>query len=110
MKCDAGLTIAGLADTTGSLEVTGGQLIVSNNVIGIGNDGTTLGGGGVGSMSIENAEVTATAVVLGSADGGQGSLSILPGAILKLRPSDNPEADTPCKLTLNAGLLDGGDD
>jgi hypothetical protein len=88
--------------TTGTFHIVGGSLLVTN-VIGIANDGTTTGSGGVGSMTISNATVTTGSVLLGSTVGGQGSLVIQLGAVLNI---DCRTVD--CKLSTNDGLLDGG--
>jgi hypothetical protein len=62
--------------------VTGGELSVTNGVIGIGNDGTITSGSGVGSMAVSNGTVTASAILLGSTVGGQGHLILGDGGLI----------------------------
>jgi hypothetical protein len=97
------LVVGSTAGVTGTVTVAGGSLMVSDGVIGIGNNGTTTGAGGVGLMDISNSVVTASSVLLGSSGGGQGSLAVRVGGDLNI---DCKTAD--CKLASNDVLLDGG--
>ncbi|HTS17886.1 MAG TPA: hypothetical protein VMP11_09960 [Verrucomicrobiae bacterium] len=96
------LLVASSAGLTGTVEIVGGSLIASNAVIGIGNNGTTTGSGGVGAMTISNAVVSVGSLLLGSTSGGQGTVILRPGAsfvvVNKLAGND---------VLLEDGTIDG---
>jgi hypothetical protein len=70
------LVVAGTANSTGSVAIVGGQLVVTNGTLGIGNNGSVTSGGGVGTMTVSNATVIASGILLGSSAGGQGHLTL----------------------------------
>jgi probable HAF family extracellular repeat protein len=61
---------------TGLVSVTGGTLSVTNGILGVGNAGNINSGSGTGSMLVSNATVTAASLMLGSATGGSGDMTI----------------------------------
>ena len=64
------------SSASGSVNITGGALDVSNGVLGVGNAGSLTTGNGHGSLSIANASLTAASIQLGSANGGSGDMTI----------------------------------
>jgi autotransporter-associated beta strand protein/T5SS/PEP-CTERM-associated repeat protein len=80
----------------GTLNITAGA-ITTPGVLGAGNDGTLDGGAGAGSVSISGGSVSARAVLLGSAVGGTGDLTVSGAGEL-----------TTNKLAANALTVDGG--
>ena len=69
MMIGTNLTMAAVVGSTGLLQVVGGQLTATNGVIGIGNDGTSTNGVGVGHMTVSNGMVLASTILLGSSAG-----------------------------------------
>ena len=67
---------------TGVVMITGGSLTATNGVIGVGNDGTSTNGLGVGSMAVSNGTVTASSILLGSSAGGEGHLTLDDGGMI----------------------------
>ncbi len=88
------------ANSTGTINVTGGQLVATNGVIGIGNDGTTTNGSGVASMTVSGT-VLANQILLGSSAGGQGQLTIQPGGLVSL-------VGTGAMVVANDLIINGG--
>jgi hypothetical protein len=80
----------------GTLRITSG-VISTPGVLGAGNDGTLNGGAGTGSVSISGGSVSAGAVLLGSAAGGSGDLTVSGAGDL-----------TTNKLAANDVIVDGG--
>jgi hypothetical protein len=78
------LLVGSSVNSTGTINVTGGQLVVTNGVIGIGDDGTTTNGFGVGTMTVTNGTVLASQILLGSCVGGVGTLNILTNGVINL--------------------------
>ena len=78
------LLVGSSTNSTSTVNVTGGQLVVTNGVIGIGNNGTLTNGTGVGTMTVSNATVLANTILLGSSAGGQGQLTILTNGLVSL--------------------------
>jgi hypothetical protein len=91
------LSVAVSSISSGRVELLGGILMV-DGIIGIGNDGTTTGCGGDGTMTVSNSVVTARSILLGSADCGQGELAVQSGGSVNVST----------RLASNNGLLDGG--
>ncbi len=87
---------------TGGLTLSGGTLIVTNGVLGIGNNGSADGGSGEGNLSVSDGVVFAKEIVLGSNHGGRGTLDLNGTGIIEF---DN----CPCSLTVNAFYQNGGD-
>jgi hypothetical protein len=96
--------VAGGGNNTGIVSITGGALVATN--IAVGNTGTLNDGTGFGQMTITNADVTATSVLLGSSVGGHGVMTIKPGGTLHIPPA--PGGCTACGFSINEGILDGG--
>ncbi len=92
--------------STDALQVVGGQLIVTNGVIGIGNDGTSTNGVGVGHMMVSNGTVLASTILLGSSAGGHGDLTISSGGTVDFGFSS---AGTNTALVANDLTVDGGE-
>ncbi len=88
-QTQSNLVIGATANSTGTVSVTGGTLVVTNGVLGIGNDGTTTNGFGVGQMTVSNATVLASTILLGSTAGGRGSLTIQSGGVVSLPGSNS---------------------
>jgi hypothetical protein len=76
LKVGSDLLVASAATSTGLVSVIGGTLSVTNGILGVGNAGNINSGSGTGSMLVSNAAVTAASVMLGSAAGGSGDLTI----------------------------------
>ena len=71
------VTLGAAAGSTGMLSIEdGGSLNVTNGVLGIGNNGTTTGGSGAGTATINDATVSVGSLIVGSSAGGHGSLEI----------------------------------
>ena len=102
------LVVASTADSTGTVNVTGGSLTVTNGVLGIGNDGDVTGVGGIGSLVVTSATVVAKSVLLGSALGGRGVMTLQAGGVLQF-PTDADPSCADCGLSLNEAVLDGGE-
>jgi hypothetical protein len=100
------LVVGSSANATGSVAMTSGSLVVSNGVIGVGNNGTYTDGSGVGQMTVSNAAVTAQSIVLGNNAGGSGALSIGLGGIVHMLPG--AVGCAACGMKLNDLTLDGG--
>ncbi len=98
------LQLAAGLGTTGVLQVVGGQLNATNGVIGIGNDGTSTNGVGVGHMMVSNATVLASTILLGSSAGGHGDLTILSNGLVSLIGSN--ALLVPNDVTIQGGELD----
>jgi hypothetical protein len=81
----ANFTLGLSAGTTSFVTISnGGNLIVSGAALGIGNDGTLASGAGIGNFTVDNATVSAGAVMLGSTAGGQGLLNLQNNAVLNV--------------------------
>src|SRR6185295_9067535 len=59
----------------GTLAVTGGTTTV-DGVLGAGNDGTITGGTGSGHVTVSSGTLSAQTVILGSAAGGTGDMTV----------------------------------
>ena len=88
-----------------SPNIVNGQLVVTNAVIGIGNDGTSTSGAGVGQMIVSNATVLASTILLGSSAGGHGDLTISTNGVVSF---DFSAAGPDSVLVANDLTLDGG--
>ena len=102
------LVIGSTAASTGTVNVAGGSLTVTNGVLGVGNDGTVVGDGGIGSLVISGATVVAKSVVLGSTLGGHGVMMLQAGGMLQF-PADMDPSCADCGLSVNEAVLDGGE-
>ena len=71
--------VGNLADSTGSVSVTGGQWVTTNDV---GSVVFTIGDAGVGDVTVSNGQWLANAVRLGGAATGKGTLTIAGGQVL----------------------------
>ncbi len=92
------------AGSTGIVNVTdGGELVVTNGVLGIGNDGALTNGSGTGFLTVSNGTLTASDILLGSSTGGEGLLTILPGGVVTA-----PAGCTNCGITANGIVVAGG--
>ncbi len=101
-KVASNLVVATTANSTGNVVVTsGGTLAVTNAVLGVGNTGTVVGGGGVGDVMVSNGTVLASTILLGSTAGGQGSLTIQSGGMVSF-PGSN------ALLSVNSLTVQGG--
>ena len=98
--------VASMANSTATVSLVGGQLLVTNGVLGIGNTGTYTDGNGVGQMTVSNATVTAQSILLGSSLGGHGVLTINADATIYIPTAKqgNPAAG----MKLNDCILNGG--
>ena len=99
------LTAGSGVGSTALLSFIGGTAVVTQGVIGIGNNGTLNSGSGFAQMTIQNASVTAKSVLLGSSVGGHGVMTIKTGGTLHIAPAQGCAA---CGLSVNDGILDGG--
>ncbi len=84
ISVSSNMLVGSSASSTATVNVAGGQLVVTNGVIGIGNGGTLTNGTGVGTMTVSNATVLANTILLGSSAGGQGQLTILTNGLVSL--------------------------
>ncbi|MGA2140672.1 MAG: hypothetical protein ABSH14_17610, partial [Verrucomicrobiia bacterium] len=118
MIVSSNLTAGSGAGATGIVSVTGGQLVVSNGVLGVGNNGTYTDGSGVGHMTVSsqmgvsNATVIAQSIVLGNNRGGKGSLTIGLGGVVHILPGALGGLASGVHLndlTLDGGYLDSED-
>jgi hypothetical protein len=74
----AGSTLA----STGTVVVAnGGILLVTNGVFGLGNNGATNTGAGIGTATVSNATLSATFGIVGSTAGGLGTLTLQSNAV-----------------------------
>jgi T5SS/PEP-CTERM-associated repeat protein len=96
VQMGSNLVAGSSANSTGIVTVTGGSLVVTNGVVGIGNNGTKTNGTGVGQMTVSNATVLASTIVLGSSAGGQGTLLVGAGGVVQA-----PAGCTNCALIAN---------
>ncbi len=78
------LVAGSFPSSTGTVLIAGGQLVVTNGVIGIGNDASTTNGFGYGQMTVSNSSVLANQILLGSSAGGRGNLTIQSNAVVSL--------------------------
>ena len=74
VEASSNLVVASTAGSTGVVNVAGGQLVVTNAPLSIGNDGTISSGGGVGLMTVSNATLLSSTNLIGSSAGGHGDL------------------------------------
>jgi T5SS/PEP-CTERM-associated repeat protein len=98
------LTAAAAPGSQGAIFVRGGQLTATNGVIGIGNDGTATNGFGVGTATVSNGTVLANQILLGSAAGGHGNLTIQPNGMVSLVGSN--ALLVPDDVDIDGGELD----
>jgi hypothetical protein len=78
-------TLGTFGGSTGTLTIAdGGFISVSNSVLGIGNNGTTTNGAGVGQVTIANATLNASTITMGSTSGGLGTLDIQSNAFVSV--------------------------
>ena len=105
-QLSSNLVVGTTANSTGTVAVTGGQLIVTNGIIGVGNSGTLTNGSGVGLMTVSNGTVLANQILVGSSAGGEGQLTIQSNGLVNLVGS-NAElvVDGPC-VYVDGGSLD----
>ena len=68
------MTIAQGQNATGSVFITGGQLSVTNQ-------GVSVGGFGVGQMTVSNGSLLARNVIVGDCENSQGTLTVAGGAV-----------------------------
>ncbi|HVM60467.1 MAG TPA: glycosyl hydrolase family 28 protein [Verrucomicrobiae bacterium] len=84
MQVLSDFTVGSGPGAIGLVAMTGGSLVVTNGVMGIGNDGTLNGGSGTGTMTVSNGTVLANQILLGSSVGGQGQLTVQRGGLVDL--------------------------
>ena len=105
-QAGSNLVAGSSANSTGIVTVTdGGQLVVTNGVVGIGNNGTITSGGGVGLMTVSNGTLLASTILLGSTAGGHGDLIIQSNGVVNF---DNCPGGTNCALVANDIAINGG--
>ncbi len=104
MMVNSNMTVGSASSSTGTVAVMGGQLTATNGVIGVGNDGTSTNGVGMGSMLVSNAMVLANTMLLGSSTGGHGDLTILSNGLVSLIGSN--ALLVPNDVTIQGGELD----
>ncbi len=86
---------------TGTVTMTGGSLVCTTAVFGVGNNGTITGGNGTGHAIISGGTLTVAHVVLGSTVGGYGDMTISgTGHVI------DKGAFTLNKLIMNGGTLE----
>ena len=102
VQADSSYVVAPSANSTGNVSVASGQLVATNGVIGVGNDGTTTNGFGVGTMTVSNGTVLGSSILLGSSAGGQGQLTVQTDGLVSL-------VGTGAVLVANDLTVDGGD-
>jgi hypothetical protein len=91
------LEVGGYPSGTGTVWVTGGQLVVTNDV-------TYVGNSGVGQLTISNGTVLANIVHVGNAAGSQGTLTIAGGSLLVTDDAHNAMTEVRYgTLTLTTG-------
>ncbi len=73
-RFDGAFTVASSLASTGTVWLTGGQLIVTNS-------STTIGGTGAGQMTVSNGTMLTDTVKVGNFAGSQGSLTIAGGSV-----------------------------
>jgi len=89
-QAGSNLVAGSSANATGIVTVTdGGQLVVTNGVLGLGNNGTLGGGSGVGQMTVSNGTLLASTILLGSSAGGQGDLLLANGGTISCPAGTN---------------------
>ena len=74
-QLSSNLVVGSSANSTGTVNVTGGQLIVTNAPI-------TIGNLGVGSMTVSNGTVSTTGVAIGAGTNSQGTLTLQDGSTM----------------------------
>jgi fibronectin-binding autotransporter adhesin len=84
MSVSSNLLVASFFNSTGMVNVAGGQLTATNGVIGFGNNGSIVTGYGYGQMNVTNGTVLANKILLGSSTGGHGDLMIQPNGVVNL--------------------------
>jgi hypothetical protein len=106
-QAGSNLVAGSSANSTGIVTVTeGGQLVVTNGVVGIGNNGTVTGGIGVGSMIVSNGTVLANQILLGGSAGGQGQLAVQTNGLVNLVGTNAVlVVDGPSGVVVDGGAL-----
>ena len=104
-QLSSNLLVAVSDNSTGTVNVTGGQLVATNGIISIGNDGTITNGLGVGTMTVSNATVLANTMLLGSCVGGQATLNILTNGLVHLVGSNAMLVADTGTVTIPGGQL-----
>jgi len=103
------MTLGSGANSSATVTVTdGATLTATNGVFGVGNNGTTNGGGGTASVTVSNATVLADTVILGSTAGGTGSLALQANATVNVASSltvVSPSLLAPSVVTVAGGAL-----
>ncbi|HUK83103.1 MAG TPA: hypothetical protein VLZ12_10795 [Verrucomicrobiae bacterium] len=86
VNLSGGMTIAQGQGATGSVFITGGQLLATNQGVLVNNFETnllsvTVGGFGVGQLTVSNGSLLAQKVVVGDCENSQGTLTIAGGTV-----------------------------
>jgi hypothetical protein len=93
------LTVAVSANSTGTVNVAdGGQLVVTNGTLGIGNVGTITSGDGVGRMTVSGTLV-AFSIVVGNTAGSQCDLYLTDGGVIS---DGGCPGGTNCQIVINS--------
>ncbi len=69
------------AGSSNHVAVSGSSLVVTNAVFGLGNNGATNNGAGIGTATVSNATLSATTGIIGSTAGGLGTLTLQSNAL-----------------------------
>lgn len=99
VQAGSNLTVASTANSTGTVNITGGQLVVTNGVLGIGNNGTITSGSGVGRVTVSNGMLVASSIVVGNTAGSQCDLILSDGGVIS---DGGCPSGTNCQIVINS--------
>ncbi|HUI06625.1 MAG TPA: hypothetical protein VL486_06430 [Verrucomicrobiae bacterium] len=88
-RVSSNLLIGSSANSTGTVNITGGSLVVTNGVLGIGNGGTSTNGTGAGLLIVSNGTLLASTILVGSSAGGKGDLVLANGGTISCPAGTN---------------------
>jgi hypothetical protein len=94
--------------SNGSVTVIGATLNLNNGILGLGNNGATNNGGGVGSVVVSNATLNATVLTLGSMTGGVGMFTVQSNSTVNISSNITLVSSSlivTSTLTLNGGTF-----
>jgi T5SS/PEP-CTERM-associated repeat protein len=83
MNVSSNFIAAAGVGSAATVSIVGGQLVVTNGVVGVGNTGTMTDGTGHGQMTVSsNGILLASTILLGSSASGQGELTLADGGLI----------------------------
>jgi T5SS/PEP-CTERM-associated repeat protein len=100
------LVVAPASNSVANVSVSNGAVVMVASTFGLGNDGTTNTGAGIGNATITDGSLAAASMILGSSVGGLGTLNLQSNCVVTVNSNItllSAATNTPSTITVSAG-------